>query len=127
MLLSLLLLTLALDATPQGTPGNTTAADLPAAIQLTQQGQDAEALAALQRIAAANPTDHQARLWIARVHERMGHPDLAEAVYRSVVLEDPQNVEALVGVGVSLLAQDAICAGPTCRAGESFVCAPPSI
>jgi Tfp pilus assembly protein PilF len=106
MLLSLLLLTLALDATPQGTPGNTTAADLPAAIQLTQQGQDAEALAALQRIAAANPTDHQARLWIARVHERMGHPDLAEAVYRSVVLEDPQDVEALVGVGVSLLAQD---------------------
>jgi Tfp pilus assembly protein PilF len=110
MLLSLFLLTLALDATPQGTPNSTTAADLPAAIQLTQQGQDAEALAALQKIAAANPRDHQARLWIARVHERMGHPDLAEAVYRSVLLEDPQDVEALVGVGVTLLAQDEVSA-----------------
>jgi len=110
MLLSLFLLTLALDATPQGTPSNTTAADLPAAIQLSQQGQDAEALAALQKIAAANPRDHQARLWIARVHERMGHPDVAEAVYRSVLLEDPQDVEALVGVGVTLLAQDQVSA-----------------
>jgi len=108
MLLSLFLLTLALDATPQGTPNNSTAADLPAAIQLTQQGQDAEALAALQKIAAANPSDHQARLWIARVHERMGNPDLAEAVYRSIVLEDPQNVDAIVGVGVTLLTQDQV-------------------
>ncbi len=109
MLLSLFLLTLALDPTPQATP-TSAAVDLPAAIQLTQQGQDAEALAALQKIAAANPRDHQARLWIARVHERMGHPDVAEAVYRSVVLEDPQNVEALVGVGVTLLAQDQVSA-----------------
>ena len=108
MLLSLFLLTLALDATPQGTPNSSTAADLPAAIQLTQQGQDAEALAALQKIAAANPSDHQARLWIARVHERMGHPDLAEAVYRSIVLEDPQNVDAIVGVGVTLLTQEQV-------------------
>jgi Tfp pilus assembly protein PilF len=109
MLLSLFLLMLAQDATPQATPINI-AADLAAAIQLTQQGQDAGALAALQKIAAENPTDHLARLWIARVHERMSHPDLAEAVYRSIVLEDPRNVEALAGVGVTLLAQDEVSA-----------------
>ena len=51
-----------------------------------------------------------ARLWIAHVYERMGHPALAEPVYRSIVLEDPRNVEALVGVGVSLLAQDQVSA-----------------
>jgi len=38
----------------------------------------------------------------------MGHPDLAEAVYHSIVLEDPRNVDALVGVGVTLLEQDQV-------------------
>ena len=109
MLLSLFLLMLAQAATPQIAP-IAVAADLPAAIQLAEQGQNAEALAALQKIAAANPNDHMARLWIAHVYERMGHPALAEPVYRSIVLEDPRNVEALVGVGVSLLAQDQVSA-----------------
>jgi YaiO family outer membrane protein len=108
MLLSLFLLMLAQAATPQTTPTN--AAPVPAAVQLTEQRQDAEALAALQKIAAANPNDHVARLQIAHLHERMGHPDLAEPVYRSIVLEDPRNVEALVGVGVALLAQDQVSA-----------------
>src|SRR5258706_10824273 len=109
MLLSVFLLMLAQAATPQSTRTNV-AADLPAAIQLTRQGQDAEALAALQKIVAANPNDHVARLQIARLYARMGHPDLAEPVYRSIVLEDPRNVEALVGVGVALLAQDEVSA-----------------
>jgi YaiO family outer membrane protein len=59
-------------------------------------------------MATANPNDHQARLWIARLHERMGNDALAEAVFRSVLLESPDNVDAMVGVGRTLLARDEI-------------------
>lgn len=78
---------------------------LAAAIQMADVGREAEALAAFQRLAAVNPNDHQARLWIARLHERMGHADRAEAVYRSVLLEDPSSVDAMIGVGTTLLAR----------------------
>ena len=66
MLLSFFLLLLA-----QGVaqPGPTTVAvDLPSAIQLAQEGHDAEALSALQKIAAVDPNDHLTRLWIANVY-----------------------------------------------------------
>jgi Tfp pilus assembly protein PilF len=105
MLLSLFLLLLA-QGVPQPPPS--AAPDLPAAIQLAQEGRHAEALAALQKIAAANPNDHLTRLWIANVQDRMGHPEIAEPVYRSIVLEDPENVDAWVGLGTSLLQQDQI-------------------
>jgi Tfp pilus assembly protein PilF len=72
------------------------------AAQLAQQGDEQAALDAYRRLAAANPRDHQARLGIARLHLAMGHPDLAEPVFRSVLLEDPRNVEAMLGVGNSL-------------------------
>lgn len=72
------------------------------AAELAQQGDEQAALEAYQRIAAANPRDHQARLAIARLHVAMGHPELAEPVFRSVLLEDPKNVEAMLGVGNSL-------------------------
>lgn len=104
MLFSFLLVTFlaagpAQDFTTQALP---TFAD---AVQMANEGREAEALAAFQRLVSANPNDHQARLWIARLHERMGHPDLAEAVYRSVLLEDPKNVDAMLGVGSTLMAQ----------------------
>ena len=70
---------------------------------MAQQGNREAALAAFQRRAAANPGDLTARLWIGRLHEQMGKPDLAEAVYRSVMLEAPNNVEAMVGVGRTLV------------------------
>jgi YaiO family outer membrane protein len=73
------------------------------AVQMANEGRDADALLAFQRIVSSNPNDHEARLWIARLHVRMGHMDLAEAVYRSVLLEDPNNVEAMLGVGAALL------------------------
>ena len=76
------------------------------AVQVANEGRDAEALAAFQRLAAMNPADHAARLWIARLHARMGHQSLAEPVYRSVLLEDPDNVEAMAGVAAALLARD---------------------
>ena len=73
--------------------------------QMATEGRDADALLAFQRIASVNPNDHEARLWIARLHERMGHPDRAEAVYRSVLLENPANIDAMIGVGVTMLAR----------------------
>jgi YaiO family outer membrane protein len=92
-------------------PAPTAPPDLPAAIQLAQEGRNAEALAALQKVVAANPNEHVARLWIASVHARMGHPALAEAVYHSVVIEDPRNVDAWVGLGTVLLQQDRVVEG----------------
>ena len=109
MLLTLLLVLLAQDVAPAPNPA--ASSDLSAAIQLAQEGQNAEALAALQKIAAAQPEDHLTRLWIASVQLRLGHPDLAEPVYRSIVLEDPRNVDARVGLGVALLQQDRIAEG----------------
>ena len=76
------------------------------AVQMANEGREADALAAFRLQAAANPADHEARLWIARLHERMGHPDLAEPVYRSVLLEDLTNLEARLGVASTLLARD---------------------
>ena len=70
---------------------------------LAQQGNREAALAAFQRRAAANPADLTARLWIARLHTQMGRPDLAESVYRAVMLEAPDNVEAMTGVGTTLV------------------------
>src|SRR2546425_10264245 len=108
MLLSLFLLLLAQDVAPAV---KNIAPDLPAAIQLAQEGRNAEALAALQKITAANPNDHLARVWVANVHSRMGHPDLAAAVYHSIVLEDPRNVDAWIGLGNALLQLDEIIDG----------------
>ncbi len=109
MLLSLFLLLLAQEVAPA--PNTASPSDLSAAIELAQSGQNAEALAAMQKIAAANPEDHLTRLWIANVHMRMGHPELAEPVYRSIAIEDPDNVDAWVGLGTALLHQDRIVEG----------------
>ena len=108
MLLSVFLLLLAQDVAQ---PVNNAAPDLPAAIQLAQEGRNGEALVALQKIAASNPDDQLTRLWIANVHDRMGHPDLAEPIYHSIVLEDPRNVDAWIGLGTVLLQQDQIADG----------------
>lgn len=98
-----LLLTLLLVCAPAGTALAQTAAD---AAKLADEGHDQEALAAFRLLAAQNPNDLEARLWIARLHERMGHPDQAEAVYRSVLLEDPGSLDAALGVAATQLARD---------------------
>ncbi len=72
------------------------------AVVLVDAGELDEALQAFQRIAAANPNDHEARLWIARVHVLMDHPERAEPVFRSVALEDPTSLTAILGVGDAL-------------------------
>jgi Tfp pilus assembly protein PilF len=106
MLLSFFVLLLAQDVAPAQTTA--AASDLSAAIELAESGRNAEALAAMQKIVAANPEDHLARLWIANVHMRMGHPEVAEPVYRSIIVEDAANVDAWVGLGSALLHQDRI-------------------
>ena len=105
MICSLLLLTLLAYEPAQVTVpvGLATFAD---AVQMANEGRETEALAAFQRLVTANPNDHEARLWIARLHERMANPHLAEAVYRSVLLEDGDNLEAMLGVGATLLHRD---------------------
>ena len=88
-----------------GPAGDAQASQVPThaeAAELARQGDEQAAMDAYRRLAAANPLDHQARLGIARLHLAMGHPELAEPVFRSVLLEDPKNTEAMLGVGSSL-------------------------
>ncbi|MGH9346475.1 MAG: tetratricopeptide repeat protein [Vicinamibacterales bacterium] len=74
------------------------------AAELAQGGQLARALETYRRLAGVNPRDQEARLAIARLHMEMGHPDLAESVYRGVLFESPSSVKATVGLGWALTA-----------------------
>ena len=89
--------------------------------RMANSGNYAAALKQFQTIAAANPDDIEARLWIARLHARLGHPEHAVDVYRSILAVQPQHVDALIGLGQSLTtlgrlreASDALqsCGGP---------------
>jgi YaiO family outer membrane protein len=101
MVFSLLLTTmLALDPSPQ--EGFAT---FQQAVEAANDGRDAEALVAFQHLVNLNPDDLDGRLWIARLHMRMGNQDLAEPVYRGVLLEDPGDLEAMLGVANALLAR----------------------
>jgi tetratricopeptide (TPR) repeat protein len=71
--------------------------------RLAAKGAYEEALTRFQAIAAANPDDIQARLWIGRLHLRMKQPRRAAAVFESIVATDERNVEALSGLGVALV------------------------
>src|SRR5215212_3559381 len=54
-------------------------------------------------IAAAIPDDIDARMWIARLQALTGQPEHAVAVYRSILAVQPQQVDALIGVGDALV------------------------
>jgi YaiO family outer membrane protein len=77
------------------------------AAALADAGDLDASLRAFQRIAAANPHDHVARIRIADLQMALHRPERAEPVYRSILLEDPMNVQARVGVGASLTARRA--------------------
>lgn len=102
-----LLLSVVLTTTLQAqTPQPQATADARAqAEQLARTGAHRAALERFQAIAAANPDDIEARVWIARLHGLVGEHGRAIAVYQSVVAANPQHVEALVGLGGSLLAE----------------------
>jgi YaiO family outer membrane protein len=99
-----LLLVAALGDAPDATPAPAPSTFSEAA-ELETSGRFDEALVAFQRLVATNPNDHQARLAIARLHMRMGHPDRAEAVYQGVRLEDGTSLEAVLGVADARVAQ----------------------
>ncbi len=71
--------------------------------RLANSGAHAAALKQFQALAAANPDDIEARVWIARLHARMDHPENAVAVYRSILAAQPQHLDALVGLGDALV------------------------
>jgi tetratricopeptide (TPR) repeat protein len=71
--------------------------------RLARSGSYAAALKQFQAIAAANPDDIEARVWIGRLHATMGHPQRAIDVFRSIVIVQPKNVDALVGLGDALI------------------------
>jgi tetratricopeptide (TPR) repeat protein len=95
---AVLALTFAL-VTPQGTPQSQEARA--EAERLAKSGEHAEALKRFQAIAAANPGDVQARIWIGRLHMEMGESRRAAAVFESIVATEPQNVDALLGLGLA--------------------------
>src|SRR4029453_16483978 len=97
ILISTAILGLTLLSTPQGADQRAEAE------RMAKSGNYAAALKQFQPLAAADPDDIEAGLWIARLHAQMGHPEHAVDIYRSVLAAQPQNVEALVGVGESLV------------------------
>src|SRR5688572_19332118 len=83
------------------------ATDWSRAEQLARAGETLEALAIFERIVAGNPTDTEARLWIARLQLRMGRTEEAEAGFRGVLVEHPADVDARIGLGMALTRRDA--------------------
>ena len=99
-LITAMCLSIALTASAQ-TPSPDRRAE---AERLANAGAYDAALRTFQAIAAANPDDIEARLWIARMHTKLVHPEHAADVYRSVLATQPQNLDALIGLGNSLVA-----------------------
>jgi tetratricopeptide (TPR) repeat protein len=71
--------------------------------RMANSGAYAAALKQFQALAAANPDDIEARVWIARLHARMNRPEHAANVYRSILAVQPRHVDALIGLGNALL------------------------
>ena len=97
MLIPVALLSLALAAGAQQAPDARAQAE-----QLARSGDHAEALRRFQAIAAANPDDIEARLWIGRLHALMGHQRRAVDVFQSIIASNADHLDALIGVGVAL-------------------------
>jgi YaiO family outer membrane protein len=77
-------------------------ADRSRAEQLARSGRNAESLALFEQIAAGNPADTEARLWVARLQLRVGRTREAAAGFRAVVKDHPSDVDARIGLGMAL-------------------------
>jgi YaiO family outer membrane protein len=75
--------------------------------QLARSGRTVEALDLFEQIVAQNPTDVEARLWIARLQLRLGRMEDAEAGFRGVLVEHPLDIDARIGLGAALTRKDA--------------------
>lgn len=71
--------------------------------RLAASGAYEEALKRFQSLVDANPDDIAARMWIGRLHQRMGQPRRAAAVFESIVATSNENIEALSGLGTALV------------------------
>lgn len=84
--------------------GQPAQADRAEAERLARSGAYSQALERFRQLAAVNPDDADARVWIGRLHVWMRHPREAEPVFRSVLETAPERVDALVGLGTALTA-----------------------
>jgi len=82
--------------------GQAAGSDKARAIELARQGHTAAALQLFERVAALDPADAEAKLWIGRLDLRLGRVDKAEALFRAVIAEHPGDVDALVALGAAL-------------------------
>jgi hypothetical protein len=76
--------------------------------QLARSGRAAEALAVFEQIVARDPGDTDARLWVARLQQRLGRSADAEAIFRDVLRDHPADVDARIGLGTALLRKGAV-------------------
>lgn len=98
-----MVLSLAITAATQA-PAAQPAADARAqAEQLARSGSYAAALERFQALAAANPDDVDARVWIGRLYAWMGQYERAIGVYESIIATQPQHLDALIGLGDALV------------------------
>ena len=79
------------------------AADRVRAEQLARAHRPFEAIALFERIVERDPEDSDARVWIARLDLWIGRTTKAEAEFHAVLLEHPDNMDALVGYGAALI------------------------
>lgn len=69
-----------------------------AAERQARSGAHAAALETFQRLAAADPDDLDARMWIGRLYLWLGNPAAARPVFEGILLARPAHVEALLGL-----------------------------
>ena len=79
----------------------------PEAEHLARAGHTREALQQFQEIVSQHPDDVEARLWLARLHRRVGTTDLAEKEFRRALGQAPDHPDALTGLAVLLNARGA--------------------
>ncbi len=73
------------------------------AIALATIGEYQRAVDAFSKIVAATPANYEARVWLARLHGWMGQTAQAEEEYRRVLRESPEQLDAMVGLGNTLV------------------------
>jgi hypothetical protein len=78
-------------------------ADRTRAVELARTGRTAEALALFERIDAASDDDVEVKLWIARLHARLGETGRAEDEFRAVLRGHPLDIDARIGLAGVLL------------------------
>jgi Tfp pilus assembly protein PilF len=98
-----MVLTLAVAAAPQAPAVQAPSEPRAQAEQLARSGSYRAALERFQALAAKNPDDLEARVWIARLHSLMGNDRRAVDVYESIIATHPKHVDALVGLGDALV------------------------